>query len=179
MNVKVIITDGTQPIGNGIGPFLEAMDVMQVLKDDILAPQDLKKKSLMLAGTLLEMTGKYRKGKGLKAAREILESGKALKKMNEIIQMQGKQKKIKIGAYQQIVKTTKIGRVKEIDNEVIAKIARMAGAPQDKCSGLYINKKVHDSIKRGEVLYTIYAENEFKLGLAKEFAKKNNGYLIK
>ncbi|MBT6774224.1 AMP phosphorylase [Candidatus Woesearchaeota archaeon] len=179
MNVKVMITDGTQPIGNGIGPFLEAMDVMQVLKDDILAPQDLKHKSLMLAGTLLEMTGKYRKGKGLKVAREILESGKAHKKMNEIIAMQGKQKKVNIGSYQHIVKSTTIGRVKEIDNEVIAKIARMAGAPQDKGSGLYINKKVHHPIKKGEVLYTIYAENEFKLGLAKEFAKKNHGYLIK
>jgi len=179
MHVKVMITDGTQPIGNGIGPFLEAMDVMQVLKDDILAPQDLKHKSLMLAGNLLEMTGTYRKGKGLKAAHEILESGKALKKMNEIIKMQGKQKKCKVGAYQHIVKSTKVGRVKEIDNEIIAKIARMAGAPQDKGSGLYLNKKIHHSIKKNEVIYTIFAENEFKLGLAKEFAKKNNGYLIK
>ncbi|MBT3814162.1 AMP phosphorylase [Candidatus Woesearchaeota archaeon] len=178
MNVKVVITDGSQPIGNGIGPFLEAMDVMQVLKDDVLAPQDLKHKALIMAGALLEMTGKYRKGKGLKVAHEILESGKALKKMNEIIELQGKQKKVKIGYYQHIVKSTKIGRVKEIDNEIISKIARIAGAPQDKGSGLYINKKIHHPIKKGEVLYTIFAENKFKLGLAKEFAKKNHGYLI-
>ena len=178
MNVKVIITDGTQPIGNGIGPFLEAMDVMQVLKNDILAPQDLKHKALMMSGALLEMTGKYRKGKGIKAAHEILDSGKALKKMNEIIQMQGKQKKVKLGSYQYVVKSKKIGRVKEINNEIISKIARIAGAPQDKGSGLYINHKVHNLVKKGMVLYTIYAENEFKLGLAKDFAKKNSGYLI-
>ena len=179
MNVKVIVTDGTQPIGNGIGPYLEAMDVIQVLKNDILAPQDLKNKPLKLAGILLDMTGKYSKGKGLKIAHEILESGKAFKKMQEIIKMQGKQKKIPLGDYKYVVKSNKVGRVKEIDNEVIAKIARIAGAPKDKGSGLYLNKKNHHSVKKGEVLYTIFAENDFKLGLAKDLAKKNSGYLIK
>ena len=178
MNVKVIVTDGSHPIGNGIGPLLEAMDVMAVLKHDIMAPADLRKKALTMAGILLEMTGKYRKGKGAKVAKEILESGKALKKMNQIIKAQGKQKKLKLGEYTYPVRCGCIGRVREIDNEVISKIARIAGAPLDKGAGIYINKKSHDMIKRNSVLYTVYAENKFKLELAKEFIKKNNGYLI-
>ena len=71
MNVKVIITDGSQPIGNGIGPVLEAEDVMSVLRDDPLAPEDLKDKALSMASILLEMTGKYKKGQGVKVANEL------------------------------------------------------------------------------------------------------------
>lgn len=179
MNVKVIITDGSQPIGYGVGPVLEAKDVLAVLKNDPAAPADLRKKSLMMAGLLLEMTGKYKKGTGVTAARTILESGKALKKMNEIIQAQGKKVMPALGRYGIAVKSGKIGRVKEIDNEVIAKIARIAGAPDDKGAGLFIVKKVHDMIKKGDLLYTVYAENKFKQELVQEFLKENKGYVIR
>ena len=177
MNVKVIITDGSQPIGNGVGPLLEAEDVMAVLRNDPLAPEDLKRKALHMAGVLLEMTGKHRNG--LKVAKQILESGEALKKMNDIIKAQGKQKKVELGSYRYPVKTTKIGRVREIDNQVIAKIARIAGAPKDKSAGIFIDKKVHQTISKGDLLYTVYAKNKLKLELAKTVLRKNNGYLIK
>ena len=178
MNVKVIVTDGSQPIGRGIGPLLEALDVMYVLRGDPLAPTDLRHKAIMMAGVLLEMTGKYRKGTGSKKAKEILDNGKAYRKMQQIIKLQGKQKKLKVGEYTYTVKCNKIGRVREINNSVIAKIARVAGAPDDKSAGIYLNKKVHDPIKKGDILYTLYAENRFKLDLAVEFLKKKNGYLI-
>jgi len=63
IKVKAIITDGSQPIGNGIGPVLEAEDCMQVLKNAKNQPKDLKEKAVMLAGMLLEMGRKTRKGK--------------------------------------------------------------------------------------------------------------------
>ncbi len=179
MNVKVIVTDGSQPVGNGVGPLLEAEDIMAVLRNDPLAPHDLRNKAIFMAGILLEMTGKHKKGSGAKIAREILESGKALRKMNQIIKAQGKQQGPKLGEFRYSVKCNKIGRVKEIDNEIIAKVARIAGAPHDKGSGLFINKKVHDLVKKGDLLYTIYAENKFKLDLAVELSNKNKGYLIK
>lgn len=176
MKTKVIVTDGSQPIGNGVGPLLEAADVMAVLKNDPKSPQDLKKKALMMAGILLKMGGRKQ---GYKLAKEILESGKALKKMLEIIKMQGRQEMPKLGSFNHQVKAGKKGKVRKIDNKMIAKIARMAGAPHDKGSGLYLNEKVGDKVKKGDVLYTIYAENEFKLGLAVDFMRKNNGLLIK
>lgn len=179
MNVKVIVTDGSHPIGNGIGPLLEAEDVMAVLSSDPSAPQDLRKKALYMAGVLLEMTGKYRKGKGIKKAREILESGKALKKMQDIITAQGKQKKPKLGEFKTLVVSKRSGKIKEIDNEVIAKIARVAGAPKDKGAGIYVNKKINEKVKKGELLYTVYAESQFKLELALKFLKKSSGYIIR
>jgi len=177
MNVKVIITDGTQPIGYGIGPLLESEDVMSVLRDDPTAPQDLKKKAISMAGILLEMTGKHRKG--AKVAKEILESGQALKKMKEIIKAQGKIKLPLLGTHRYIVKSTKRGKVTSINNMTISKIARIAGCPKNKGSGIYLNKKVKDRVYKGEILYTVYAESKGKLDLAKEFLRKNKGYEIK
>ncbi len=178
MNVKVAITDGSHPIGNGIGPLLEAEDVMAVLRNDPLAPVDLKEKSLMLAGLLLEMVSKCRKGEGLKKAREILENRKALAKMNEIIAAQGKQQKLELGKYRYPLHSRKSGKIVEIDNDVIAKIARVAGTPDDKGAGLYLSKKINEKVKKGDLLYTVYAESEFKLGLVKEYLQHGNGYRV-
>jgi len=179
MDVRVIITDGSHPIGNGIGPLLEAEDVMAVLRNDPLAPDDLRRKALMMAGILLEMTGKYKKGKGLVKAREILESGKALQKMEEIIRIQGRKRRPKLGVFCHHVCSGKMGRVGQIDNDVIAKIARIAGAPADKGAGLFLRKKIHEVVKKGESIYTVYAENKFKLDLAMELIRKNTGYVVK
>ncbi|PIZ52046.1 AMP phosphorylase [Candidatus Woesearchaeota archaeon CG_4_10_14_0_2_um_filter_33_13] len=179
MNVKVIITDGTHPIGNGVGPVLEAEDVMAVLRNEILAPSDLRKKALYMAGILFEMTGKCKKGKGYQMATEILDNGRAYKKMLDIIKEQGKQPMPKLGEEKYYVKAKKFGHVTEINNEIIAKVARIAGAPTDKGAGLYLNKKPHDVVKKGELLYTIYAESKFKLDLAVNFIKKNSGFVIK
>ena len=86
---EVVITDGRQPIGNGVGPVLEARDVMRVLENHPLAPQDLRQKSLRLAGRLLECDPDIRGGDGYAIARDILDSGRALKKMMAIIEAQG------------------------------------------------------------------------------------------
>lgn len=179
MNVEVIVTDGSQPIGRGIGPLLEAEDVMRVLKNDSEAPLDLKDKSVKMAGVLLEMTGKYKRGTGEPEALKILESGAALKQMNLIIEAQGKVKKPELGKFIYQIKSKVRGKVEEIDNLTIAKIARIAGAPDDKGAGLYLNKMVGDKVEAGELLYHIYAPTKFKYNLVKDFAEANCGYRIK
>ncbi len=176
MHIKVILTDGSQPIGYGVGPLLEAQDVMAILRNDPKAPPDLRKKALQMAGLLLEMTGKYKDG--FKVAKEILDSGKALKKMNQIINAQGKQKLLKLASFKSIILAPKIGRITSIDNQIIAKIARIAGAPDDKAAGLIIHKKVNDFVNKNDPLYTIYAESKFKLNLTLEVINENNGYSL-
>jgi len=153
MQVKVMITNGSQPIGYGIGPLLEA-----------------------LAGLMLEMTGKYKDG--MAVARKLLEDGSALRKMHQIIAAQGKVPKPVLGHYTFVARSTKSGKVREIDNEIIAKIARIAGAPEDKGSGLLLEKKVGELVSKGKVLYTVYAESSSKLDLAVDFLKENKGYHI-
>lgn len=89
LTIDVVITDGRQPIGNGIGPVLEARDVMRVLENDPAAPNDLRQKALRLAGRMLEFDPDVRGGDGFAIARDILESGRALAKMDDIVRAQG------------------------------------------------------------------------------------------
>jgi len=169
MEIEALMTDGSEPIGNGIGPGLECRDVLEVLEGS--GPEDLRHKSCMLAGKLLELTGKIGKGQGYNIASRTIESGKALKKMREIIELQGGTQRVKstevpIGEYTYDVLADTAGQIFHIDNKTISKISRMAGAPLDKGAGVYIYKVRGDKIKKGEKLMTIHAESESKLGFA-------------
>lgn len=170
MKMKVVLTNGTQPIGRGIGPVLEARDVLWVLKNNKRAPEDLKKRSLMLAGSMLEMGGVCRRGQGLKKAAEILESGKAYDKMIEIIKAQGAKvtdpRKLKPGRYSYQYIAQKRGRIALIGNEPMSRIARIAGAPGDPKAGIYLHKHVGDYVKKGDKIMTIYAESRKRLEFA-------------
>ena len=183
MKTKVIITNGSQPIGNGIGPALEARDVLWVLKDDPRQPLDLREKSVRMAGIMLEMGGKARKGEGFRKALEIVDSGAAYRKMMEIIKAQGGKEispdKIKIGKLRYEFKADKSGIVKYLDNNSISRIARSAGAPHDASAGVYLHKHVKDRVKKGEKILTIYAENKQKLSYAVDVLKKTDGVVIK
>jgi len=183
IKVKVIITDGKEPVGNGIGPALEARDVLWILKNDKKAPEDLKKKSLIMAGIMLEMAGKAKRGKGFDIAKEILESGKAYKKMVQIINTQGKKitepSKIRLGNISYDVRAKKKGVIKGISNRAISKIARVAGAPENKEAGVYLYKHVGDKVKKGEKLFTVYCYNKDKLDYVKYAVKELDGFVVK
>jgi len=165
IKVKVIITDGKEPVGNGIGPALESRDVLWILERDERRPLDLERKSLKMAGIMLEMAGKT--SNGSKLAKEILESGQAYNKMVEIIKLQGKKIveafQIKLGKVKYDVFSKKRGEVKEISNRAISKIARVAGAPDFKGAGLYLYKHVGDRVKKREKLFTVYCHDKAKL----------------
>ena len=133
---------------------IEAEDVLAVLRNDPLAPLDLREKSLKMAGILLEMAGETRNG--YKLAQDVLDSGDALIKMREIIKAQGKVKKPSLGKFRYQVRSGKIGKIRSIDSDSIAKIARIAGAPVDKGAGLYLHQKSGKIVRKGELLFTIY-----------------------
>ena len=171
MNVGVVLTDGSSPIGFGIGPGLEARDVIRVLRNSKDLPLDLKKKGVMLAGKLLEMSGKVSKGDGFDVALHILESGKAWKKMQEIIEAQGgnpdvKEEDLPLGEHVFELKAVKEGKIEHIDNKAISKVARASGAPKDKGSGIELFKTKGDRVKKGEVILKIYSESSSKLTYA-------------
>lgn len=173
MNLKCVLTNGSQPIGNGIGPILEIRDIISVLKQEPERPLDLEKKSLMLSGLLLEMTKKTKKGKGLELAKKILSSGRAFKKFQEIIRAQeGHLNNLELGKFSQEIKTKKSGKIIEIDNKKINFLGRILGCPADKSAGIYLHKHLHDKVKNKETILTFYAESEEKLKEALKFYKK-------
>ncbi len=168
LKIKGIVTDGSQPIGNGIGPCLEARDVLYVLRRERKAPIDLMKKSLLLSARLLELAGVK---EGYRVAKRLLMSGKAYSKMKEIIEAQGGNPKVKpddipVGEYSVDYTAESAGVISYISNHAIAKIARAAGAPHTKEAGIFFFKKAGSKVRYGEKVFRIYAKSEAKLDSA-------------
>jgi thymidine phosphorylase len=179
LHLEVVITDGRQPVGRGIGPVLEARDVMAVLENNPDAPNDLRQKALRLAGRILEFDPDVRGGSGFAIARDILDSGRAWAKMNALIQAQGnQQQKWELGGLTHDVLAPADGLVAAIDNLQMAHIARFAGAPMDKGAGVELFKKLGDPVTKGEPLYRLYAQFPADFKFALELCNENNGYLI-
>jgi thymidine phosphorylase len=179
IQLDVVITDGRQPVGNGIGPALEARDVMQVLQNDPQAPNDLRQKALRLAGRVLEFDPDVRGGKGFAIARDILDSGRALQKMENIISAQGIVKsKPDLGRLTHDIVSSRDGVVISIDNYQMARIARFAGAPMEKGAGVDLFKKLGDHVQKGEPLYRLYAEFPSDFKFAQKLCELNSGYTI-
>jgi len=184
VDVHTIITDGTQPIGNGIGPALEARDLIWVLTNDRRGPTDLREKSLIMAGKMFEIAGKSKPGEGYMLAQKLLDSGEAYAKFVEMIKAQGgprivRAESIPLSKYTCEYRAPKSGRIVEINNKAIAHIAKSAGAPSDRGSGVYLHKHRNDVVSAGDLLYTIYANNKDELRLACESSKVHSGYVIK
>lgn len=178
MNVHVLITDGTQPIGKGIGPNLEAIDVLQTLQNLPEGSKDLQEKVLYETGEIFELTKTTPKGKGRALAEKILFSGKAYTQMQRIIAAQGNHRiHPKKGRYTYAVCAPKNGKITAINNKTISHLARLAGAPQDAAAGIWIEKKIGDHVKKGDILFRLYAQNTVRLKEAVDQSSEN-GYVI-
>ncbi len=174
VKIKTIFTDGSQPVGNGIGPALEARDLIAVLKNDANAPQDLKKRAIMLAGEIIEFSPKIKKGEGKILAAEILNSGKAWDKFQAICKAQGGLKKIPQALKIHQYLSTKNGVISAMHNRRIALIAKLAGAPLDKTSGIDLHVKINDEVKKGQVLFSIHTSSEEVLEYVLDYLHEGN-----
>lgn len=186
IKVDCAITRGDQPVGYAIGPALEAREALEVIMNlkqadakGAVRSSDVLGKATSIAGLLLSMVGKGNK----KVAELIIRSGKAESKLRQIIEAQGGNPKIKpddidVGHYTFSVKSKLDGMVCGISNDAVVDICRTAGTPHDKGSGLLLNKKINDSVKKGDVLLTMYAEKRHKLSAAIKLAKSYEIYSL-
>jgi len=179
INTICATTLAHQPIGHTIGPAIEAKEALNLLIDYSAGPNSLIEKSTSLAGILLEMGGKAVKGQGRELAKEILRSGKAYEKMKQIIEAQGgdpnvKPDDIKIGPYIKEFRATKFGHITDVNNAIINEIAKTAGCPNSKSSGVEVYKKQGSKIKVGELIFTIYSDSQSKLKKAEKIYNKKS-----
>ncbi len=179
IEIDAVITDGSEPIGNGVGAVLEARDVMKVLRNKDNAPQDLLEKSLFLAGRILEFDPKLRGGQGYHVAKEILVSGRALESINKIIYAQGKAPQAQLGHLTRDIVASKAGIVESIDNQRITKLGVLAGAAQYSGAGLDLLKKVGDIVDAGDTLYRIHSTNSNDFAFVNSAVDGDTGYSIK
>ncbi|MCZ8370802.1 MAG: thymidine phosphorylase family protein [Porphyrobacter sp.] len=179
LTVKVVFTDGAQPVGRGVGPVMEARDVMAVLRNEPDAPEDLRDHAVMLAGHVLDFDPAIEGGKGYARALELLASGAALAAMERIIAAQGAcEQQLVPGPLWYEVKAARAGRTTAIDCERIARVARQAGAPMDKAAGIDLLVKVGGIVRAGDVLYRIHASSQTGLDFARDLASEDPGYAI-
>jgi len=171
---RTIVTDGTQPVGRGIGPALEAREVLAVLQNRPDASQDLKHRAVLLASNLIELATELELGQATEVANSLLEDGRAWQKFQAICEAQGGMREPPVAPYTRPIEASEAGRVGMIDNRLLARIAKLAGAPSDRAAGVELHKKVGERVQTGEPLFTIHAESPGELHYAFNFAKTHS-----
>jgi thymidine phosphorylase len=158
-----------QPVGRGIGPALEAMDVLAVLRNEPDAPADLRERAITIASALLKLSGKYHPGTETNVVRSILESGEAYGKFVAICKTQGNFREPKYARYRFDIPSGRAGTVLSVDNRKLARIAKLAGAPQSPSAGVLYNAPIGRKVKKGDILFTIYSESEGELTYSRNY----------
>ncbi|WP_342595050.1 phosphonate metabolism protein/1,5-bisphosphokinase (PRPP-forming) PhnN [Salinicola lusitanus] len=182
LGIRVLarITDGTQPVGRGIGPNLEARDVLQVLNNDPDAPQDLRDKALDFAGALLDWAPDVRPGEGRARAKDLLASGAAKARFERIIDLQGRRGlPAAPGPFHADIVAPASGRIDHIDIWRLNSIARLTGAPGDTLAGLDLAARKGERVDIGQPLYRLYASSQGALDRVVAFARTGNAFELK
>jgi len=174
LEVDMVVTDARGPIGRGVGPRLEAIDVLSVLARESDAPSDLREKSLFLAGRLLERTGSVPDAQGYRRAQESLDSGRAEKTFEAILEAQGRRVLPPPAPFRHICESRSDGRIREIDCLAINRVARLAGSPANVSAGLRFLRGVGDVVASGEPLMEIHAQSEAQLQFAREYVEESD-----
>lgn len=174
--VKSVFTPMDEPIGYAIGNTLEVIESINFLKGKNM-PQDLKNTVLELGSQMIKLAGR---GNDLEENKtkmlQTIEKGLAFEKFKQMVQNQGGDtsylqdtNKFQQAKYQTQLTSTQEGIVREINAEQIGKLACYLGAGRikkedkiDMAVGIILNKKVGEEVKKGDLLATIYANDEEK-----------------
>lgn len=173
IKAKVIAGDGAQPIGRGIGPSLEANDVLAVLQCAPTAPRDLRDRAIALAGALIELGGLAQPGAGAKMAAHTLDNSRAWAKFQKICEAQGGMRVPPTSNHRHPLVAGHAGRVSKIDNRKIAKLAKLAGAPEAKAAGVELHVRIGDVVPASQPLCTVHAAAPGELAYALAYARAN------
>ncbi len=177
IEVRVHTTDGSQPVGRGIGPALEARDLIGVLRNDTGAPQDLRERALDLTGHILEYSPDVKNGQGRTLATGLLDDGKAWAKFQAICEAQGGMNDIPSAQFTHVIEADKAGRVTAIDNRRIARAAKLAGAPADKEAGVDLHTPIGATIEKGQPLFTVHANAPGELDYALSYLEEQRSII--
>ncbi len=180
MTVRAYPSDGSLPIGRGIGPALEARDVLQVLEGDPQAPADLRAKALLFAARILALDPQVSDvRRGETRALELLRSGQARRTLQAIIDAQGPSPlQTRPPVQCRPVTADRSGRVLSVDARRISAIARLAGAPADPQAGIDLACNHGDAVGAETVLYRVQATDAGRLAEALAAAQADPGLRV-
>jgi len=175
--MRIEQTDGSQPVGRGIGPALEARDILAVLQMLPDAPQDLRARALHLTGAVLELAGAVPLGQGEAMARQALDEGRAWRKFQAICAAQGGMREPPRASIRHVIRANARATVTGFDNRRLARLAKLAGAPAAPAAGLDLHVKVGEQVERGQPLYTLHAQAPGELAYALDYLSKQTGII--
>jgi thymidine phosphorylase len=170
VETTIVLSDCMQPVGRGIGPALEALDVLALLQQAPHAPADLQERVCRLAGALLELGRKAGQGLGASLAAQTLRSGRAWDKFQRICEAQGGMRTPPRASRRRPLPAPDAGLVASIDNRKIARLAKLAGAPEAKAAGVEMHVRLGEVVAAGQPLCTVHAETPGELDYAIEYA---------
>ncbi|GMV28994.1 MAG: putative thymidine phosphorylase DeoA [Rhodanobacteraceae bacterium] len=169
ITVRVTITDGRQPVGRGIGPALEARDVLAVLRNAPDAPPDLRTRAVDLAAKVLDFDPKSPGGDSLHTAQTLLDTGAAWAKFQAICAAQGALREPPAASQRHDVTADRSGVVADIDNRRLAKLAKLAGAPRDPAAGVELLAPLGTPVVAGQPLLRLHADSRGEIAYARAF----------
>ncbi|MCA1409250.1 thymidine phosphorylase family protein [Ensifer sp. IC3342] len=169
----VVLSDGSQPVGRGIGPALEACDVLAVLRQTPGYPADLHVRACTLAGALLELAGRAAPGEGQAMAAHTIANGQAWAKFQRICDAQGGLRVPPTAAFTHPCLAPQSGQIAAIDNRRIARVAKLAGAPASKAAGVEMHVRMGDEVSAGQPLFSVHAESAGELEYALAYFDAN------
>lgn len=173
LKTRFLISDGAQPVGRGIGPALEARDVIAVLQNRSDAPGDLRERALAIAAAVLELAGAAATGAGRGAAEHALTSGGAWAKFQRICEAQGGMRTPPTAPLTRPLMAPRSGILTHINNRKLSRLAKLAGAPDDKAAGVELIAHLGETVIGGEPIVIVHAEAPGELDYALAYAEAN------
>ena len=171
-NTLALITDMDIPLGYNIGNSLEVIEAVETLRGR--GPKDLTEVCIQLSANMLYLAGKGSIEECIHLANRAIEDGSAYNKFIEMVEAQGGDSnvikdvdKFEKSKYAFEVKSEYSGYIYSMDTESLGIASVMLGAGRetkdsiiDFSAGIIINKKYGEYIEAGEVLATMYANDE-------------------
>ena len=172
-----VITDMSQPLGRAIGNRLEILEAIEILQGK--GREDISHFICELAQIMLGLADVE---KTIEEIRQHLENGQALAKFEEMVAAQG-------GDLEDLYRPVKVAHVVEIpaqETGVISALPAMEfglyamrlGAGRavksddlDYETGIVFEKKVGDSVQKGEIVAKVYTNGKISSELVTEFQK--------
>ena len=172
-----VITDMSQPLGRAIGNRLEILEAIEILQGK--GREDISHFICELAQIMLGLADVE---KTIEEIRQHLENGQALAKLEEMVAAQG-------GDLEDLYRPVKVAHVLEIpaqDTGAISALPAMEfglyamrlGAGRavksddlDYETGIVFEKKVGDSVQKGEIVAKVYTNGKISSELVTEFQK--------
>ncbi len=178
------ITSMEQPLGRAVGNAIEVIESIEFLKGTMTS--DIKELTFEMAAlTLVELNKAGSKEEAYQMIQNAVNSGRALDFFKKLILSQGGNVQVVDNyrlfpqpKYAERIFAESDGVISNIDAYKTAYACKLLGAGREKKSdsidysaGIYLNKIYGEKVSRGDVVATLYANDEGKLSLAKEFMK--------